>query len=46
MVYDIFKNNLLWKIIFKNNVNSYIAVRQYNKSKMYAKIQIYKYDSS
>ena len=34
-------------MILKNNVNSYIyiAVRQYNKSKMYAKIQIYKYGS-
>ena len=33
-------------MIFKNNVNSYIAVRQYNKFKMYAKIQIYKHGSS
>ena len=33
-------------MIFKNNVNTHIAVRQYNKSKMYAKIQIYKYGSS
>ena len=33
-------------MIFLNNVNSCIAVRQYNKSKMYAKIQIYKHGAS